>query len=297
MKNFTMRSADCWPMHGNVSSEVLNKMSFRGRELLWGKIPENQKNEINFIELIPDVTNGNNIPDIIKTLPNLKGITIPTRFVPFLKSKSIPKGVETLIVGLLSENKKNKVDWCENEIFSNVLELQGVGREVSFTSYNFPNLTHLHINIGKKESEFDEIVSLSKLQSLIVEKTLTLESVNKLSKTNIEYLMLLSGKFPSLNDLSDMKRLSKLEIRFCTLNDLNGIQNISCVNDVEIFGCTKITDIKPLANSKSIKRVHILGCSSKWNDRHLPDYFKSKGFTDIRYEPDRSNSLFEAIRT
>lgn len=291
-----MRNADRWPMHGDVSESVLNKKAFWGRELKWGCIPEHQRNKVDFIELIPTNLSDTKFPYIIQTLPNLKKITIPTCLVPELKNNSLPSKVETIIVGLLVENKKKKVNWIKDEIFYNIIELQGVGKNVDFSYQNFPNLINLHVNINKSESEFDEIILLSKLQSLIVENPLTINSINKLSKTNIEYLMISSGKFQSFNDISDINKLSKLEVRFCTVNDLSGIQNLSYVEDVEFYGCTKITDIKPIACSRSINKIHIIGCGAKWNDPALPNYFKSRGFTQVRYEPDHSNSLFEAIR-
>ncbi|EJX0634511.1 hypothetical protein ODD08_004647 [Salmonella enterica] len=295
MKKFTMRNADRWPMHGNVSFETLNKKAFWGRELKWGEIPEHQKDKIDFIEFIPTDMEHDDFPDVVRTLKNLKRIAIPTWFVPTLKNSAIPSGVETIIVGLLNESRK-KVNWIKDEVFYNISELQGVGGGVGFFSDNFPNLTNLHINISKGEVEFDELISLSKLQSLIIEKPLTLASVNKLSVTDIRYLMLLSGKFSSLSGMSDIISLSKLEIRHCELSDLNGIQKLTNVNDIDIFGCKKITDIKPIADLPLVNKVHIIGCGSKWNDPSLPDYFRVKGFTQIIYEPDRVNSLFEAIR-
>ncbi|WP_249226265.1 hypothetical protein [Entomohabitans teleogrylli] len=291
-----MRNADRWPMHGDVSEDILNKKAFLGRELKWNCIPEYQKDKVDFIELIPDNLEDINFPDIIQTLPNLKKITIPTYLVPEMKTNLIPANVETIIVGLLGENKKKRVNWISSEIFYNITELQGVGGNVGFSHHNFPNLTNLHVNINKDESEFNEIIFLPKLQSLIVENPLTINSINELSQTNIEYLMILSGKLQSFKDVSNIDKLSKLEVRFCTVNDLNGIQNLSHVEDVEFYGCTKIIDIKPIACSSSIKRIHIIGCGAKWNDPTLPDYFMSKGFTQVRYEPDCSNSLFEAIK-
>lgn len=299
MNNFTSRHSHCWVMHGNVSPDILNKAAFKDRKLSWGEVSDEKRKFIDFLELIPGVDNVS-LPSVIKMLPNLKEITIPSWFVPVLTNSSIPETVQTVIAGLMDErahSNKKRVDWIKDEVFDKVIELRLMKDGIVFSSANFPNLTHLHINISKDESEYFEINKLYDLEFLVLEKPLTINALNSLSDSNIKYLNLLSGKFPSFDDLKDIKKLSQVEIRFCNVGDLTGLKNLSSILDINIFGCKKITDIKPLADINSVVRVYVLGSGSKWNDNTLPDYFRKKGFTDIRYEPDRTNSLFEAIRS
>lgn len=296
MNSFTLRSSERWVLHGDVSPDVLNKFAYLGRKLSWEHTDISQKEFIDFIELIPTNSDIKHIPLIIKELSNLKKIIIPTWFVPELHHEALPNSVNTIIIGLLNEISKKKVGWDANEVFYNITELQGVGENVDFLGSNFPNLNHLHVRIGKKESEYMEIQKLSKLSDLIVEKPITISALNNLSNLSIQYLQLSKGKFESFDGLFNIQSLLKLELHFCNVCNLSGLKILSSVSDIEMWNCKKIIDIKPLADIKSVKRIYIMGCSVNMDDNNLCDYFKSRGFTKIRYEPNRSDTLFEAIR-
>ncbi|EPD6619765.1 hypothetical protein ACSC89_004758 [Salmonella enterica subsp. enterica] len=296
MCSFTLRSSERWVLHGDVSPEALDKFAYIGRKLSWEQSDISQKESIDFIELMPTSSDIKHIPLIIRELPNLRKIIIPTWFVPELHHRELPESVNTIIVGLLNETSKKNISWNAGEVFNNIIELHGVGENVVFSSSNFPNLNRLHIRIGKKESEYTEIRKLPKLSDLIIEKPTTVRALNELSDLNVKYLQLSRGKFDSFDGLLNLQSLLKLELQFCDVSDLSGLKILSSVTEIEMWNCKKIIDIKPLADIESVKRIYIIGCSVNMDDNNLCDYFKVRGFTKIRYEPNRSDTLFEAIR-
>lgn len=136
--------------------------------------------------------------------------------------------------------------------------LAGDNQEIDFSS--FENLEDLNFNWRKKTINLDKC---SNLKSLIISKYKKKELTEFSNFRNLETLFVWQSSIENLDGIENLSNLRRLSLfKNKKLTSLKGLENLKNLVDLEIDECKSLESIEELKQLKNLKTLKIENCGN-----------------------------------
>ncbi|GHI01349.1 hypothetical protein [Neobacillus kokaensis] len=184
-----------------------------------------------------------------------------------ISSEYIEESVE-----LINKQKFKNISIGHSQKFTDIDFLERCGGSVvnldihSETIKNFDglkkltNLKVLSLDVGKNAKlDLSVLGSLEELYGVLPGKTKGFSSLSKL-----KHVMIWGYNPPSKNisELSKAENIEELRIRQANLETLEGVERLSKLQFLEVYGSNKLNDIMPISELKNLTELELENCKS-----------------------------------
>ena len=213
-------------------------------------------------------------PFVHELSANIVNLEMPIRFVPFLKSSSIPLSVKTL-----GFSGTGRFEIPPSVQLPQIERIQA--EELIFGERNFPELTSLTIKLDRHRTMLKRLNHWKKLKVLSIGPCQS-DIFSLLSGLELGYLRLNNNH--STQNLEGIERISTITdlwIQMWTqLNDLTSLTQLPLLEELTISYCKRLQVVEPLLEIQNLKSLFIWQCQSKTLHQLVPE-LKKKGIEKL----------------
>ncbi len=201
-----------------------------------------------------------NIDDVLKGMNRIEGISLPVPLVVPFARKYQHLAIHSLQIETFDEKDVNTIG---KFTFDSVkaLCISG-GGAVLFNQDNFPNLSNVDLTIDRKGRMLDEVNMFAKLEALGLRPARKrYDLFSKLAGLPLKFLQIADGHLDSLEGLREIGALTNVWLhnlpKITSIHELIHLKNLE---ELTIFYCRKILDIKYLLDIQGLKKLKFFGC-------------------------------------
>ena len=197
------------------------------------------------------------LPDVIRTLPNLLWLDMPRRFVPNLTQEALPPTVRTLRL-----TGGGNVALPRSLVLPKLERLIG-GRDavLKFSRHQIPNVTDLEVKFDPGGSVLREAVGMEKLVALAAVPFSNRGILEAVARLPLRFLKASRGNLDTVEPLRDCPTLTDLWLEGLTkLTSIASLADLPRLRELSVTYCSKLQLDRSLLRFPALRRLMFFAC-------------------------------------
>ncbi len=197
------------------------------------------------------------LPDVIRTLPNLLWLDMPRRFVPNLTQEALPPTVRTL-----SLTGGRNVALPKSLVLPELKRLiAGRDAVLKFSRHQIPNVTDLGVKFDPGGSVLREVVGMEKLVALAALPFSNRGMLEAVVRLPLGSLKASRGNLDTVEPLRDCPTLTDLWLEDLTkLTSIASLADLPRLRELSVTYCSKLQLDRSLLRFPALRRLMFFAC-------------------------------------
>ena len=225
----------------------------RERWFRWGHIPKSaNRARILKLCLCSDDLAMDTVPEVVRDLPNLLWLEIPTRFVPKLTAEAIPPSTQTLRI-----TGDAKLTLPRTLHLAGICRLEVVGNcTLKFRAAQIPAIRHLGLKLDIQGDVLRQVAHIRDLEALRAGPIRSQADLETLVRLPLRFFKPVGGKLDTIAPLRDCPSLTHLWLSgLSRLTSVAPLNDLPRLTDLAITHCCRVQFDPSFVHLPAIRRL------------------------------------------